>query len=87
LPQRSVYGWIEKLKNGRTSVTHEEGAGRLSTATTDNNIERVCDMVLLDRRLTIDEVANHLQISHGSAYKIIHNRLGFHKVCARCLYL
>ena len=40
-------------------------------------------MVLLDRRLTIDEVANCLQISHGSAYEIMHNRLGFHKVCAR----
>jgi hypothetical protein len=40
-------------------------------------------MVLLDRQVTIDEVANRLQISHGSAYEIIHNRLGFHKVCAR----
>jgi len=83
LPQRSVYEWIEKLINGRTSVTHEEGAGRPSTNTTEDNIERVLDMVLLDRRLTIDEVANRLQISHGSAYKIIDNRLGYHKVCAR----
>jgi hypothetical protein len=40
LPQRSVYERIEKLKNGRTSVTHEEGAGRPSTATTDDSIER-----------------------------------------------
>ena len=32
LPQRSVYDWIEKFKNGRTSVTHGEGAGRTSTA-------------------------------------------------------
>jgi hypothetical protein len=31
-------------------------------ATTDDNIERVRDVVLLDRRLTIDNVANHLQI-------------------------
>ena len=54
-------------------------AGRPSTATTDDNIERVGDMVVLDRRLTIDEVANRLQISHGSAYEIIHNRLGFPK--------
>jgi hypothetical protein len=52
-------------------------------ATTDDNTERVRDTILLDRRLTIDEVANRLQISHGSAYEIIHNRLGFHKVCAR----
>jgi hypothetical protein len=57
-----LYEWIGKLKNDRTSVTHEEGAGRLSTATTDDNTEGVRDMVLLDRQLTIDEGANHLQI-------------------------
>jgi len=45
--------------------------------------ERVGDVLLLDRRLTFDEVANCSQISHGSSYEIIHNRLGFHKVCAR----
>ena len=70
-------------KFSHTSVTHEEGAGHPSTSTTDDNIERVSDMVLLHRRLTIDEVANRLQISHGSAYELIHNRLGFHKFCAR----
>jgi hypothetical protein len=52
LPQRSVYEWIEKLKNGRISFTHEEGAERPSTATTDDNIERVRDMVMLHRRPT-----------------------------------
>ncbi|PNF23181.1 hypothetical protein B7P43_G02737 [Cryptotermes secundus] len=83
LLQRSVYEWIEKLKNCCTSVMHEEGARQPSTATNEDNIEHARDMVLLDRRVTIDEVANHLQISHGSAYEIIHNRLGFHKVCAR----
>jgi hypothetical protein len=50
LPQRSANEWIEKLKNDRTSVTREEGAARPSTATTDDNIERVRDVVLLDRR-------------------------------------
>jgi uncharacterized damage-inducible protein DinB len=38
---------------------------------------------MTDRSLAIDEVANCLQISHGSAYEIIHNRLGFHKVYSR----
>jgi hypothetical protein len=46
LPQRSVYEWIEKLKNGRTNIAHEEGARRPSTATTDDNNERICDVVL-----------------------------------------
>ena len=40
-------------------------------------------MVLLDRRVTIDEVAHVLQISHGSAHEMMHNKLGFHKVCAQ----
>lgn len=34
--QRSVYKWIEKFKNGRTNVTHEEWAGRSSTAANDD---------------------------------------------------
>jgi hypothetical protein len=38
---------------------HEEGARRQSTSTNDDDIERVHDMVLLDKWLTIDEVANH----------------------------
>jgi len=83
LPQTSVYERIEEFKNVRTSVTHEDGARRPSTSTTDDNIERVGNMVLLDTRLIIDEVVNRLQVSHGSAYEIINNILAFSKVCAR----
>ena len=73
LLQRSVYEWIEKLKNGLTIVMHDKGAGQLSTAI----------IVLLDRRVTIDEVAHVLQISHGSAYEMMHNKLGFQNICPR----
>ena len=54
LSQWSVYEWIEKLKNSRTNVMNEEGAGSPSMATTDDNIERVRDMVMFDSRLTMD---------------------------------
>ena len=41
----------------------------------------VCvDMVMLEIRVTTDEVAYVLQISHSSAYELMHNKLGFHKV-------
>ena len=72
-----------KYKNDRTNITHDKGAGRPSRAITEHKIERVCDMVLLDRRVTTDEVAHVLKISHGSANGMMHNKLGFHKVCAR----
>ena len=83
LPHRSVYEWIEKFKSGQTSVTHEEGAGCPSTSTTDEMIQQAREMVLANWRVAISEVACSLQISHGSAYQIIHDELGFHKVCAR----
>ena len=83
MPQRSVYEWIEKLKNGRTNAAHDKGAGRPSMVITEDNTERVCDMVLLDNRVTIVEVAHVLQISHGSANEMMHNKLGFLKICAR----
>jgi hypothetical protein len=57
----------------------QEGAGRLSTVTTDYNTERVHDMVLLDRWLTIDEVAYHLQIMKN--YVIISFMFYWNKGC------
>ena len=38
---RSVYEWIKNFKSGRTSVTHEEGAGRPSTTITDEMIHQL----------------------------------------------
>ena len=66
LSRRSVHEWIEKFESGRTSVTHEEGAGRKSTSTTDEKIQQAREMVLANRRVTIDELASSLQISHDS---------------------
>ena len=46
----------------------EERAGRPSTSITDSNVEDARAMILENRRVTIDEMANHFEISHGSAY-------------------
>jgi hypothetical protein len=41
-----VCEWIERLKNGRTSVKHGEGTGPQSTFITDADAERVYSMIL-----------------------------------------
>jgi transposase len=82
MSRRIVCEWIEKFKNGRTSVKHGEGTGRKSTSITDADAEQVYGMFLQNRRVTVDEVAHQLQIICGSVYEIIHNRLALHKVCA-----
>jgi hypothetical protein len=81
LTQQSVNKWTENLKKlshkcyawgrGRAPV-HGHKLGQHWAYTWRGSV-----------RVTIDEEANRLQISHGSAYEIIQDRLGFHKVCAR----
>ena len=83
LSKTTVYEWIEKFKTGRTSVKHAEGAGRPSTSTSEEKIEQAQQMILANRRITIDEVAQSLQISFGSAQEVIHEILGYNKVSAR----
>ena len=63
--QQIVYEWSERFKIGRTSVKHEEGSRCPSTSITDANMEWVPHMILQNRRVTIDEVAHLLPISHG----------------------
>ena len=40
-------------------------------------------MILVHRRITVDELAYVLQISNVTAYQIIHDYLDFRKVSAR----
>lgn len=83
LPRRSVYEWIEMFENGRTSVMDAERSGRPSTSTTDEKLEEARAIILTDRRVTIEEIALQLGISQGTAYSLVHDILGFHKVAAR----
>lgn len=80
--QQTVCELIDRFTNVHTSVEHEEGARRISTSITDTKTERVRDMILQNRRVYFNEVAQQLQISDGSAYEITHKWLAFHEVSA-----
>ena len=83
LPQRSIYEWIEMFKNGRTSVMDAECSGQPPTSTTDEKMEEATAIILTDRTVTIQEITLQLGISQGTAYSLVHDILGFHKVAAR----
>jgi hypothetical protein len=67
------------FKNSRTSVIDAERSGH----PTAQNEERARELILQNRRVTVDEIAKQLNISIGSAYSVVHDKLQFHKVCAR----
>ncbi|UYV61322.1 hypothetical protein LAZ67_1004344 [Cordylochernes scorpioides] len=64
-------------------VNDEERAGRPSTSTTDEKINEVEKMILANRRITVREVAEDLNISIGSCHSIFINDLGMRRVAAK----
>ncbi|VEN48760.1 unnamed protein product [Callosobruchus maculatus] len=83
LEQSNVYRWYEMFSEGREDVNDEERAGRPSTSTTDENIDKVKKIVLTNLRITVREVAEDLNISIGPCHSILTNDLGMSRVAAK----
>ena len=62
-------GWKNKKKIAQVLRMRKETCK--SMAINDDSIDFAREIVLFDRRVTNDEVAHPLQISHGSAYEVI----------------
>ncbi|UYV79906.1 hypothetical protein LAZ67_18001018 [Cordylochernes scorpioides] len=71
------------FSEGREDVNDEERAGRPSTSTTDEKINEVEKRILTNRRITVREVAEDLNISIGSFHSIFINDLGVKRVAAK----
>ncbi|UYV78706.1 hypothetical protein LAZ67_16002498 [Cordylochernes scorpioides] len=83
LDRSNVYRWYKMFSEGREDVNDEERAGRPSTSTTDEKINEVEKMILANRRITVIEVAEDLNISIGSCHSIFINDLGMRRVAAK----
>ncbi|UYV66476.1 hypothetical protein LAZ67_4001822 [Cordylochernes scorpioides] len=71
------------FSEGREDVNDEERAGRPSTSTTDEKINEVEKLILANRRITVREVAEDLNISIGLCHSIFINDLGMRRVAAK----
>ena len=79
----TVKRWVADFKRGRSSTQDEARSGRPKTATTEEMIEKVHDIVLADRRVKVREIADMVLISKDSVYRILTEELGMRKLCAR----
>jgi len=75
LNMKTVYMWFERFRNGCESVEGEERSGRPSTSKTQENVERVSEMIRSNRRLTIRETSGDLNIPYGSVQNILTTNL------------
>jgi transposase len=73
--RNTVYKWYERFRSGSESIDDEERPGHPSTSCTDENISKVNEMICSNRRLTIQEIVDDLNILFGSVQQILTNVL------------
>jgi hypothetical protein len=77
MARTQVFEWFSKFKSGVTSGEDAECLEHSSTSKTDENVALVMELFLENRRTTIHQVANLLEISLGSAESILKDNLNF----------
>ena len=72
-----TYEWFKTFKNGRMSVDDDERSGRPSKGTTTENVAKVRDAILEDRRRTIHDVCSCsiVGLSHDTCLGILSDEL------------
>ena len=78
----TVKKWAAEVKKGRKSLEDDPRSGCPSTATTQESIDCIHQMVMNNRRLTISHLANVISISCKRVENMLHNELGMSKVLA-----
>lgn len=85
MKKTAVYDWYGRFREGREEDDDDDRSGRPSSSSTDENITKVKAIVLENRRITIRECAEDLNISYGSCEAIITHELGMRRVAAKMI--
>jgi len=83
LKERTVFKWVQRFRESREDPKDDARSGRPSTSIGNENIDRVCSVVLSDRRLTVRMIAEELGLGKSSVHTILTEHFEMKKVCAK----
>ena len=83
LKRSTVYEWVAKFKDGRTSLEDKPRPGRPLSSFTPENVVKVKACIMEDRRITIREISETLELNAFTVHQIIHQELDMRKLTAR----
>jgi hypothetical protein len=83
LSRSQTFEWYSRFKNGRTSIDDDPHTGRPSAARTNETVDHINAVIRGNRRLTIREIADELNVSFGTFQAILTQDLGMRRVSAK----
>jgi transposase len=78
--RKTVYKWFGRFRRGALSTEDEQ---RSSTLTTEENMSKINKMIRANKRLTIREICNALNISSGPVKLVLTKNLNMREVGAK----
>jgi hypothetical protein len=83
LSRSKIFEWYYRFKNGRTSIDDDPHTGWPSTARTNETVDRVNAVIRGNRRLTIREIDDQLNLSFCTCQAILTQNRGMCCVLAK----
>lgn len=80
-----VFDWHKRFKEGREDVRDDARSGRPVTHRTDENIQKVKDLVYSNRQLTVRMMAAKLHLDKETVRLILKENLNMRKVSAKVI--
>ncbi|XP_065384815.1 protein GVQW3 isoform X2 [Macaca fascicularis] len=80
-----VFDWHKRFKEGREDVRDDARSGRPVTHRTDDNIQKVKDLVCSNRQLTVRMMAEELNLDKETVRLILKENLNMRKVSAKVI--
>ena len=66
ISRTTVLEWHIRFKAGRNSTEDDARIGRPKTSVSGDNVEIIKEMVMSNRRITVEKLAEEISISYGS---------------------
>ena len=80
------FEWHARFKSGRTSFEDDERIGRPVTSISPQLVQEVERMVQPNRRVTINEIADSVDVPFGSMQAILTSTLRMRRIAAKSVH-
>ena len=83
LSRSNVFQWYGRFHGGREDIEYDSRSGRPTECRNDNNVEKISQLLLQNRHLSLRMLADEVNIGKDTLRKIVLEDLQKWKICSR----